>query len=107
MFGILQRVQPVVRRGLQVARTVISRLTKPLAHGSVVGTVTDLARSKPQLVAENLLLRQQLVVLNRSVKRPHFTPAERGFFVLLASKLQTWKEALLIVKPETVLRWHR
>jgi hypothetical protein len=89
MFGTLQRVQPVVKRGLQVARTVISRLTKPIAHGPVLGTVNDLARSKPQLVAENLLLRQQLVVLNRSVKRPHFTPADRGLIVLLASKLQT------------------
>ena len=107
MFGILQRVQPVVKRGLHVAHTLISRLTKPIAHGLVLGTVADLTRSKPQLVAENLLLRQQLVVLNRSVKRPRITPAERSLFVLIASRLQTWKATLLIVKPETVLRWHR
>ena len=107
MFGILQRVQPVVKRGLQVAHTVISRLTKPIAHGSVLATVTDLTRSKPQLIAENLLLRQQLVVLNRSVKRPRLTCADRALFVLLASRLSSWKDVLLIVKPETVLRWHR
>ncbi len=33
-------------------------MTKPIAHGPVLGTIADLARSKPQLVAENLLLRQ-------------------------------------------------
>jgi len=73
----------------------------------VLGAVADLARSKPQLIAENLLLRQQLIVLNRSVKRPRLTNRDRGLFVLLASRLYSWKEALLIVKPETVLRWHR
>jgi transposase InsO family protein len=107
VFGIVKRIQAFVTRGLQAAGTAISGFTRPIAHNPVRGTIADLARSKPQLVAENLLLRQQLVVLNRSVKRPHFTPAERGLFVLLASKLQTWKEALLIVKPETVLGWHR
>jgi hypothetical protein len=67
----------------------------------------DLARSKPQLITENLLLRQQLSVLNRSVKRPHFTCVDRARFILLASWLPSWREALLIVKPETILRWHR
>ncbi len=107
MFGILKCVQSIVKRGLQAVGTAISRVTKPLAHGPTLGTVADLARTKPQLVAENLLLRQQLIILNRSVKRLRFTPTERALFVLLASKVQNWKEALLIVKPETVLRWHR
>ncbi len=70
VFGILKRVQPIVKRGLQAISAAISRLTKPRAHGPVVGTVADLARNKPQLVTENLLLRQQLLVLNRSIKRP-------------------------------------
>ncbi len=69
----------------------------------MIGTLADLARSKPQLIAENLLLRQQLVVLNRSVNRPRFTAADRDLFVLLASRVETWKDALLIVTPETVL----
>src|SRR5688572_19935953 len=106
VFGIFKRVQPIVKRGLTVASTIISRLTKPSIHSPVLGTVTDLVRSKPKLIAENLLLRQQLVVLNRSIKRPCFTAADRGLFVLLASRVATWKDALLIVKPETVLRWH-
>ncbi len=107
MFGILQRVQSIVERGLQAVRTAISRVTKPLSQSPVLSAAAALARSKPQLIAENLLLRQQLILLKRSAKRPHFTAAERGLFVLLASKLQSWKETLLIIKPETVLRWHR
>ncbi len=58
MFRIVQRVQSIVKRGLDTISTTISRLTKPITHGRVLGTITDLARSKPHLVAENLLLRQ-------------------------------------------------
>ena len=107
MFGILKRVQSIVKRGLQAVGTTISRLTKPIVHSPALGTVGALARSTSQRIAENLLLRQQLLIRNRSVKRPRFTATDRGLFVFLASRVQAWKEALLIVKPETVLRWHR
>ena len=73
MFGLVKQIQSIVNRGLQAVGSAISRVTKPIAHGPALSTVADLARSKPQLVAENLLLRQQLIVLNRSVKRPRFT----------------------------------
>ena len=56
---------------------------------------------------ENALLRQQLIVLQRQVKRPTLTWRNRALFVLLASKLRSWKETLLIVQPDTLLRWHR
>ncbi len=56
---------------------------------------------------ENALLRQQLIVASRKVKRPLFKAHERGFVVLLARLLPRWRDALLLVKPETVLRWHR
>ena len=107
MVGILNRFWSIIQRRLKAAGRAISRVTKPIGHSAALGTVADLARSKPRLIAENLLLRQQLIVLNRSVKRPRFTRADRLLFVLLASTLQSWKDALLIVKPETVLRWHR
>jgi len=58
-------------------------------------------------VAENALLRQQLLILRRSVKRPRCTPTDRGLLVLLASRVRAWRHALLIVQPETLLRWHR
>ena len=101
------RLQTVVQRVLRVGARIFSRWCKPLPAVPPVGTIADLVRSKPQLVAENLLLRQQLLVLNRAGKRPHCTRADRALIVVLASKVQHWREALLLVKPETVLRWHR
>jgi hypothetical protein len=56
---------------------------------------------------ENALLRQQLIVASRKIKRPMFKPYERSLVVLLASLLSRWRNAILLVKPETVLRWHR
>jgi len=49
----------------------------------VAGTLSDLVRGKPALVVENALLRQQLVILQRSVTRPRCTPADRTLLVLL------------------------
>ena len=97
-------------------RTGLSRLvvkTKRLLHEAirplpvVVGLWRDLTRSRDQLIAENALLRQQLIVASRKVKRPIFKTHERGFVVLLACLLPHWRDALLLVKPGTVLRWHR
>lgn len=101
------RLQTVVQRALRAVARVVSRWCRPLPAVPLVGTIADLARSKPQLVAENLLLRQQLLVLNRAGKRPHCTRADRALLVVLASKVRHWREALLIIRPETVLRWHR
>jgi transposase InsO family protein len=58
-------------------------------------------------VLENALLRQQLIVLQRQVKRPALTPRDRVLFVFLARRLRSWKQALMIVQPDTLLRWHR
>jgi len=46
-------------------------------------------------------------VLNRQVMRPAIKPRERVFLVVLASRLRSWKQALAIVQPDTLLRWHR
>ena len=67
----------------------------------------DLTRSNSQLLAENALLRQQLLVLNRQVKNPKFTPRDRFVFVILARLVHNWKQVLLIIKPATLLGWHR
>jgi putative transposase len=67
----------------------------------------DLSRSKSDLVLENALLRQQLVILQRQVKKPHLTRRDRVSLLLLASRLLFWKQSLLILKPETLLHWHR
>lgn len=81
--------------------------TRPPIAPVALGTLADLARSKPALVAENALLRHQLAVLRRSVKRPRCTPADRALLVLLASRVRVWRQTLLIVRPDTLLRWHR
>jgi hypothetical protein len=81
--------------------------TKPTNDTLVLNAVLDLTRSKPELVVENALLRQQLIVLKRQIKYPKLTWRDRTLFVLLSSKLRTWKDALVIVQPDTVLRWHR
>ena len=91
----------------QAVKRHLRRWTKPDSHGLVLNTALDLTRSKPELVLENILLRQQLIVLIRQVRRPALSWRDRSLFVLLASKLPTWKQALVIVQPDTVLRWHR
>jgi len=99
----------LVHAGQSLDRALGQRLaaaTKPAAPASS-GALADLARSRPALVATNALLRQQPLILRRSVKRPRCTTADRSCHVLLASHLRTWRRALLVVQPETVPRWHR
>ncbi|HEY8597597.1 MAG TPA: hypothetical protein VIL85_04145, partial [Thermomicrobiales bacterium] len=98
----LARVVPGIRHAI---RSVL--WARPIAVAHAAGTGGDLARSRTQLLAENALLRQQLLVLHRNVKRPAMTPMDRAFMVLLASRVPTWRQALLLVQPETLLRWHR
>lgn len=75
--------------------------------GVAGGLIADLTRSRAELLTENALLRQQLIVASRAVKRPAFRVHERGLLVVLASLHRRWRRALLLVKPETLLRWHR
>ena len=58
-------------------------------------------------MAENALLRQQVLVLRRHVPRPAVTTRDRVLLVLLASRVRAGKETLLIVRTDTVLRWQR
>ena len=59
------------------------------------------------LVAENLALRHQLMVLSRSGKRPKLRPGDRFFWVVLSRLWQGWQASLLMVQPATVVTWHR
>jgi hypothetical protein len=85
----------------------VSWWIKPPTTSLVLGTLADLYRSKTELLAENALLRQQLIILRRQVKRPSFQKTDRFLLVLLARIVRTWKQALFLVQPETLLRWHR
>lgn len=106
-MNLFRWARKLVIPGVQVLPNRLWSRTKPPIISLPAEGIHDLARSKPQLVIENTLLRQQLIVLNRSVKRPQLTNRDRGLFILLASRLPSWREALLIIKPATVLRWHR
>jgi hypothetical protein len=64
-------------------------------------------RTHADLTLENLALRQQLVLLRRRSKRPQFSPLDRVFWVWLSQRWARWREALQVVRPETVIRWHR
>src|SRR5262245_38755188 len=83
------------------------RWTRPLKTSLLLGTLADLAREQSELVADNALLRQQLIILRRQVKRPACRKSDRFLLLLLARMGRTWRQALFIVQPETLLRWHR
>jgi len=63
--------------------------------------------SRAALAAENLAMRQHLIVLQRSVKRPRLRKSDRIFWSWLSRLWSGWRSARLIIQPQTVLRWHR
>jgi len=63
--------------------------------------------ARTDLVLENLALRQQLALLRRRSKRPRFGPLDRLFWIWLSQRWARWRETLNVVRPETVIRWHR
>ena len=60
-----------------------------------------------QLALENLALQQQLAVYKRTVIRPPLRRTDRLFWVALARVWADWRRPLVIVTPDTVLRWQR
>jgi putative transposase len=66
-----------------------------------------LFRDRSRLALANLALRQQLAILRYKAPRPRLRHAERAFWGTLARVWDQWRSALIVVRPETVLRWHR
>ncbi len=104
---VLSSLKQLIRLCLDRLHTRHVRRTRPLTSSLLLGTIADLGRSKSELLAENTLLRQQFIMLKRQVKRPASTKTDRVLLVLLAKVVRTWKQALFIVQPDTLLRWHR
>jgi len=71
------------------------------------GTILRIFRTQRSLVLENLVLRQQLVVLKRKHPKPRLGALDKLFWLGARHLWPQWKEALVIVLPETVVRWHR
>ena len=74
---------------------------------AVLATVRSSLKPQRELALENLALRQQLAILQRKTKRPKLSNADRAFWVALFGLWPDWQNALLIVKPQTVIGWHR
>jgi len=64
-------------------------------------------RSHRQLALENVPLRHQIEVLQRNAKRPRLKPSDRALRAVLIRLLPDWRRHLTIVRPDTVIRWHR
>ena len=88
-------------------KDTFKKWTRPATVTLAVGPVSDMTRNRQDLLVENAILRQQLIVLKRSVKRPQFTTGDRTRLTLLARLTNLWQSALHIVQPDTILRWHR
>ena len=86
---------------LQFLRLAVDALRLLAAVGSAT------AKSRAALQLENLGLRHQLGVLRRSVKKPKLTASDRLLWAWLCGVWRDWRSALLIVKPATVIAWHR
>jgi len=69
------------------------RWAKPPPLSLISGVISDLTRNRSDLIRENALLRQQLIVLRRQVKRPLLTQHDRFRLVLLARFTRFWNQA--------------
>ncbi len=105
LYTLCHRARAGLARLLGKAKRLLHETMRPLPV--LAGVLRDSTRSRGQLVAKNALLRQQLIVACQSTKRPAFKPHERGLMVLLSRIVRSWRDAVLLVKPATVLRWHR
>ena len=73
----------------------------------ILWSVRSLTRSRRAVVLENLALRQQLAIAVRSGRRPKVVAVDRAFWIALRQVWTDWSAALAIVKPATVVAWHR
>ena len=69
--------------------------------------IRGILRNRTELAAENLALRQQLAILREQKKLPRLRTRDRIFWVWLSRLWAGWRSLLVIVQPDTVVRWHR
>ena len=74
---------------------------------SILGALRAAFRSRADLALENLALRQQLANLRRASGRPRLGKSDRAFWLVLARLWSRWADVMVVVKPDTVVRWHR
>jgi putative transposase len=74
---------------------------------SILGALRSGLRTRAELTIENLALRQQLANLRRTSGRPRLRNSDRAFWLVLSRFWSRWADVLVVVKPDTVVRWHR
>src|SRR5215467_5838263 len=84
-----------------------SRLAPRRQASEIAGVVVDMVRPRRELVLENAVLRHQVNVLRRGSKRPKLHFVDRLKLLLGAWWLPSWRRVIVLIQPETVLRWHR
>jgi putative transposase len=104
--GVRRNVKQITLRLVRALELRARTTTRPFL-GLALGALADHLAGPDELAAENRLLRQQLILLRRQVARPKFRSSDRVTLILLARRTKSWATATLIVKPETLLRWHR
>jgi transposase InsO family protein len=75
--------------------------------GLLLPTLARFFRRRQELAVENLLLRHQLQIALRSRPRPRLKTRDRFLWLVVRSLVSDWKRYLILVRPETVVRWHR
>jgi hypothetical protein len=100
------RIGPADSRVTRAARWMKVATMRELLE-AIVGATLAALRPRASLVAENLALRQQLAVPRRQTSRPQLRPVDRAFWVVLSRTWSRWADALAIVRPATVIGWHR
>ncbi len=73
----------------------------------ILGCVPAFFRSRGEQAIVELALRQQLATYTQKRSKPRLTPLDRAFWVALSRAWSGWSEVLVIVQPDTVVRWHR
>ncbi len=87
-----------IEAGWIALRSLVFAVLRSLAAG---------LQTRRNLVLENLALRHQLLVLNRKVKSPARRSSDRLFWAVLSATWSRWPKVLVIVQPQTVVRWHQ
>ena len=75
--------------------------------GLLFASIANCLRSRHHLVLENLALRQQLAALTARHHKPRLAVRDKLFWVVLRRMWPGWRQALLFVQPDTVVRWYR
>jgi len=73
----------------------------------ILKVIRILFKSKHDLLTDNLALRQQLAAFKAKKIKPKISDTDRSFWIALRKVWVNWSDALIIVKPKTVIDWQR